>query len=551
MPIRLALIALFALGTAVVFSFPAHHDMAWFLHMSERFVEGARLYVDVVDVNPPLIVLLGVPAVLAERLGLWDITAFRVLVLLMCVGSILLSAALLRRAIADDSRRAPAVVGATFALLLVVPLQFGQREHLALLLLLPWCCAVAARADGRGLPGALAVPAGIAGGLALCVKPHYLAAWFCGEALLAGVGWFGERRRARRDVLWGFLRAEQYALFVTIAAFAAMVLLVFPEYTDRVAFARRNYEGLGYVSPWGLLFGRSSRIVLILCALGVVLPPWRGSMHRVRLALVACSIGLLAAAALQAKGWDYHWTPAIGLASVAAIAGAGEFLATRRFVSDRISGVWLAPVLAAALAVPAANRQFQWAETVREGLRYGFYQFDGLLDAVDGLGNGGPIASLSLAMQTSFPLVNYADVDWSLREASQWWLAAWYRAPEQGETFRMRTPHEMPHDERTMFENVVEDLARRPPRLLIVDLSPTVTSVPMDFLAYYSQHPAFAEFLTRCRPAAQVAIYLLKQCNTESVDGGSVWESNPPSRGSAGPAGFEDRSAHQDGSAPS
>ena len=38
-------------------SIPMNHDTSWLLEATRRWVEGGRLYVDIVEINPPLIFL--------------------------------------------------------------------------------------------------------------------------------------------------------------------------------------------------------------------------------------------------------------------------------------------------------------------------------------------------------------------------------------------------------------------------------------------------------------------------------------------------------------
>ena len=65
------------------------HDVAWFLFGSERMVDGASLYRDVIDVNPPLVFYLGVPAAwLQHALGWSDIVLYRLGVLAAIVLSL-------------------------------------------------------------------------------------------------------------------------------------------------------------------------------------------------------------------------------------------------------------------------------------------------------------------------------------------------------------------------------------------------------------------------------------------------------------------------------
>src|SRR5579883_1005972 len=54
----------------VVLGSPLKDDIAWLLYVSRRWLAGRELYVDVVEVNPPLIVWISaVPLQLAVWLG--------------------------------------------------------------------------------------------------------------------------------------------------------------------------------------------------------------------------------------------------------------------------------------------------------------------------------------------------------------------------------------------------------------------------------------------------------------------------------------------------
>ena len=50
--------AIAVLGSAAEFATFARSDMAFLLYAAERVLDGARLYVDVVAINPPRIVVL-------------------------------------------------------------------------------------------------------------------------------------------------------------------------------------------------------------------------------------------------------------------------------------------------------------------------------------------------------------------------------------------------------------------------------------------------------------------------------------------------------------
>ena len=69
----LGLLGLLWLASLVYFLHTTlNHDVAWYLVAADRFLDGARLYRDIIEVNPPLAFYLAVPPVAAARLTGWE-----------------------------------------------------------------------------------------------------------------------------------------------------------------------------------------------------------------------------------------------------------------------------------------------------------------------------------------------------------------------------------------------------------------------------------------------------------------------------------------------
>src|SRR5690348_9425733 len=50
---------------------PLKDDVAWLLHIANQWLHGRRLYVDIVEVNPPLIVWLSaIPVLVGDAIGI-------------------------------------------------------------------------------------------------------------------------------------------------------------------------------------------------------------------------------------------------------------------------------------------------------------------------------------------------------------------------------------------------------------------------------------------------------------------------------------------------
>src|SRR4026208_2380402 len=69
------------------FQRPLNSDSAWLLHLAARVAQGDRLYHDLIEINPPLVVWLQLPIVfLSERLGLDPAISLRIAVLIWIGG---------------------------------------------------------------------------------------------------------------------------------------------------------------------------------------------------------------------------------------------------------------------------------------------------------------------------------------------------------------------------------------------------------------------------------------------------------------------------------
>ncbi len=148
-------------------------DVSWLLTLAEKLLDGSR---DYIEVNPPGAIFAYVPAVwLARMFGIRAEAASDVVVFLLAAIS-LVSASLILGPRHADLRSRPVVTAGAVAILLVLPIYtFGEREHLCVLLILPWAAAVVARIEGR-IPNTSLLVVGRPRPARLCVmiKPHFI-----------------------------------------------------------------------------------------------------------------------------------------------------------------------------------------------------------------------------------------------------------------------------------------------------------------------------------------------------------------------------------------
>ncbi|MCC7273226.1 MAG: hypothetical protein IT561_11210 [Alphaproteobacteria bacterium] len=499
---RLALAAAVAFGLAVPlvwaaaqFYAPLDHDTGAILYFAHRWLLGDRLYVDLIDVNPPLVFVLGlVPVVVHRALGISEPTA---LIGTVVVASVL-SAWVTWRLLAMRSRQlgrgemgslTATLVPLALLFALLTPGELGQREHLMVMLTVPYVVFTALRLERRTVPMPLAVGIALAAATGFALKPFFLVV----PALLEGFILVVCGRRAFRDPV-------PWTMAAVWAAYVGATLLLFREYVDTILpMTFEYYSRLGDSSPMvafnrGFLPVEAGIAVLALVA---------GFMVRSRTAqcLALFAIGAAATTIIQGKGWSHQWLHAdlaFILLSAAVMAAAVERYGPTDMLRRRRLGATLVVAMLAFAYVAANNDAPPWFRVDRMG-------YDGRLGRQINLVEaearpGEPILALSPGIYPFFPMVNYTGTRMAMPYMSMWVLQGVYKnCPASGQPQAFNAPDAMAPAERRVFETVTDGLVAGKPRIVIVDRipgMPTCDGKVFDYLAYFLQNPRFAtEFL--------------------------------------------------------
>ncbi len=290
------------------------HDQAWYLFAAERVLNGAQLYGPYVsDTNPPMIVWFSMlPVLLSRVLPLSETLCLRLIVLVLLLGSTTWCLRILRHVawMEETTLRALVGLGILYVGLRIVPSNFGQREHLFVILTLPYLFAVSTGAVDE-LSRAERCALGLAAGMAICFKPQHALALVAAEMVL-----LVNRRTLRR-----LISPEVLTLMVSGVVYLVAVRVVTPRYTKEIVpLLLDTYWAYGTASVAGLLFAMKMRL-LVACALfGVSV--FLLHSHPLSLAVAtfaACSVGSMLAYALQRTGWPYHRYPSSSFLILAAV----------------------------------------------------------------------------------------------------------------------------------------------------------------------------------------------------------------------------------------
>lgn len=312
---------LFAVAVCLRQIVAANTDVSWLLIAADKLIAGKRLYLDIIETNPPMAVLTYVPAVLIARvLGVPAEAVVDGLVFAAIAISLGLTACILRASTALGDRQRWPVLLLGIAVLAILPAQsFAQREHIAIVELLPALALLALRANGdTPRPWAVLI-GGIGLGLALSFKPYFALALLCAVAAAALYV------KSWRVVL----APENFVAAGFVAVYAAATALVFPDYFTVIGpMVRDVYMPIGpswtdvLLKPVMLLWGVALAAALLIYRRGAT-----------QLLLVAISIGFAIVFVLQRKGWPYHSYPMMVFALLAlghAITAEGSRVRTSR-----------------------------------------------------------------------------------------------------------------------------------------------------------------------------------------------------------------------------
>ena len=287
---------------------PLDADVSWLITVCERVLSGARLYVDVIEVNPPASVWLYLPLVwLAQAIG---VRPEAVVAGAFVAGGVVSSLCTVKLASRLNDAPHPAFIAFAAGLVtLVFPMAlFAQREHAALLLALPALTALAMIAEGKPLRLATAMLAGFAAGLMIAIKPHFALAIVPAAASAA----------YRRRSLVPFLPAIVTAA-AALGLYAAAFLLWAKVYLAWMPAISHTY--LLYHDTWRNVVVNPLLFPGITLLLALLLRPARLPALAVTSALGA--LGFAAAAIIQAKGYPNHLYPGAALALFAALVVLG------------------------------------------------------------------------------------------------------------------------------------------------------------------------------------------------------------------------------------
>jgi hypothetical protein len=479
LPRWLPLACIFVLAVFLRHVLVANTDVSWDLTAADKFLDGQRLYVDVIEVNPPATVLLYVvPALLGRLSGIPAEFFVDVLVFLAIGLSLWLSGRVLRKAGLVENADGWLLATVTSVALMLLPAQtFSEREHIGLIAFLPLLAVCAARAKGNTPDLAYVIAAGICGGIVVIIKPHFAAAIICTSAAAALYA------RSWRPVF----ALENWIAAALLAAYVVFVVITFPPFVyDVLPMVMAVYVPVK-ANIW--IFVTFFATPLWLAALLLIARLKGNAMFGFPLGLLlAASVGFLIAYYVQQKGWPYHSYPMLALALIA--LALAFFDRWHRSPSD--SPADRSKRLASALAAATiAGATFCWMNVAID--------CSALAAPIRAIKPHPKILALSADLAIGHPLTRAVQGTWVGR-ASALWVTEEVMLRRLKENLDPQTNARLEAyaaRDRTML---AQDIARHRPDIILVN-----RRLPsFDWLVWANSYPALAAQLKPYRPVQTI-----------------------------------------------
>jgi hypothetical protein len=421
---------------------PLNTDVSWLIVISERMLDGQRLFRDIIEINPPMAPFAYLPAVaLARAMGVDPRHVIDAQLLLLAAASLFVVSRILRLSPSlPPLNWGPLAIWAA-AVVTILPMHvFAQREHMAMLTFLPALAVYALRSNREPVPLWAILIAGVGAGITLAFKPFFtVPAAFC--ILFAAI----------RSRSWLTLFApENIIAAVLVITVSVSTYIFYPEYfTVTYPLVRDTY--LSWSMPASVIFLNDATLVFAIAMVSVLLARQNRTSDPLLPVAALAATGFAISFFLQRRGWAYHSYPMVAVALLAmgyALTGAAGSRSRR---GEALSAL----VLAVAFIVG-----MQWF--------YAGVYVGPVRQAVEGLKPHPRILVLSGEAAIGHPLVRDVNGVWVSRQENLW-IREFVRLTRERTVVDAATDAKLNDYLALERKWLIEDFKKLPPDLVLVD----------------------------------------------------------------------------------
>ena len=493
-----------AIACAIQLQLNLNHDTAWLFQIAFGILEGDKIGIDLIEVNPPMSTWICLPpAIFLNAIGGTPNVVFKLFFLTLAFGVTLGCGRLLAQNAVPQNQ--VNIFTATLCMLIVIfpGYDFAQREQFAALLTLPYVIASINRAEGRksNMMGAIII--GVIAAIGIGMKPYFLCLPIFMEI------WLMSKHRR----LFAVFRTEAVAMMVSFVMYLGAVYVFAPGYYENVIpDAMKNYGG--YSNSYSDTLRQLSKALMPYFLMSILVAfIYKNTAHsNTTKAYYIAAAGFLVAAILQKKGWNYHIYPVI---FYMVLAISHQIAAPRTDANIAIDTSILKFVKVGILSLLAVSMLSP--------------SFKALSDNYSKFGTGARIAGIEATIRaqekavTDRPVSVFAfitsprDIHPAVLNSKAEWahnaVGLVYLPAAINGAYAKTKPGDFPQILEVSAQHdreMITALIRNPPDLIFVHSGPdklAINDPAFDYLEYYLNTPDFAEFFLQYSETEPVMWY--------------------------------------------
>ncbi len=288
-----------------IHTFKLNVDSIWILHCANEMLNGATLYIDKIDVNPPLIFLYSTIAIkLSDITNLSSESSYITLVLVLIFSSIYLIYNIIKNHYTNKKIRF-LLYSLLFILTISTTSNFGEREHIFIIFVLPYIFMQIYK-DKIHFSRKTLIYISIFAALGFNLKPHFFILFFSIELF----------NLIQKKNIKYFFRIDVIIIVSSAFIYLLIIYLFFIEYlTQVIPLSLESYTKVFNNNFYSLLVNGE-----VIFTIGVLLIYSFGLRKYINLfftnIVIISIISLFIVYILQQKGWSYHRLPLFLLAQL-------------------------------------------------------------------------------------------------------------------------------------------------------------------------------------------------------------------------------------------
>lgn len=465
-----------------------HGDVSYLMNVTNIILSGGKYGIDVFETNPPMILYLYTPPLLLARMtGLPPEFSLHLYVFMLALLSLGACSYLLAKLIRHQVSYYATIAAIIFSFFYLSGYQFGQREHLFIILFMPYVIAAACRLSNYCHPELhvrspsitiktttlTLLVIGISAGLSLGMKPFFLFPLVLIECYFIYV----------RKNLFGWVRTETIAILFILVLYMLTTYHFHPTYFSILLPLVNRFYFIGVEQPWGYMLTLPN---VLYCIAAIVISYFvKKHSHFPMIANVLwlAALGAFLAVFLTRTAWFYHMIPALAFAVILL-----AFIISDLLSPDTLSSVaifllsafiiFLFPLYVAFL-VNSKTAQAEGLAGKEKLIAYFSSQ-------------PGPHTLTCFSSNTTgdcFPLVDRSNSTHGSRYPFFWWMRGVLKVSDQPLSRDNKSAID------TLVSVVVDDLNNNQTRWVVINNSDMkiVHGDDFDYIKYFSAYPSFTK----------------------------------------------------------